>query len=29
MKAFGDVLFEDDENKLPGWSFAMPGERIY
>jgi hypothetical protein len=22
VKAFGDVIFEDDENKLPGWSFA-------
>ena len=29
MKAIGDVIFEDDENKLPGWSFAMPSERMF
>lgn len=29
MKAFGDVLFDDDENKLPGWSFSIPADKYY
>jgi hypothetical protein len=29
MKAFGDILFDNVENNLPGWSFAMPAEPLY